>query len=118
MRSADLFGVFRAWDRYRAGILEYAERFDVPVTPVFASPAPPHGATETLGTGEGLSYLTPFSLTGWPCAVVRCGWSPERLPIGVQCVARRGTTTSRSLQRPASRMTSEAGERRCFDSGG
>jgi amidase len=30
---------------------------------------------------------TPFSLVGWPCAVVRAGTSPEGLPIGVQLVA-------------------------------
>ena len=29
-----------------------------------------------------------YNLTGWPAAVVRAGTSPERLPIGVQIVAR------------------------------
>jgi amidase len=27
------------------------------------------------------------NLTGWPAAVVRCGTSPEGLPIGVQVAA-------------------------------
>jgi amidase len=32
-------------------------------------------------------YTLPFSLTGYPCVVVRAGTSPEGLPIGVQVVA-------------------------------
>jgi len=34
------------------------------------------------------SYALPYSLTGWPCVVVRAGTSSEGLPIGVQVVAR------------------------------
>jgi amidase len=33
-------------------------------------------------------YTLPFSLTGWPCVVVRAGTSADGLPIGVQIVAR------------------------------
>jgi amidase len=29
-----------------------------------------------------------YNVTGWPVAVVRCGWSDAGLPIGVQIVAR------------------------------
>ena len=36
---------------------------------------------------EGFAYTYSYSLTGWPAAVVRCGTSPEGLPIGVQIVA-------------------------------
>jgi amidase len=35
-----------------------------------------------------LSYTAPFSLTGWPVAVVRVGTSEEELPIGVQIVGK------------------------------
>ena len=34
------------------------------------------------------SYTQTYNLTGWPGAVVRCGTSPEGLPIGVQVIAR------------------------------
>jgi amidase len=40
------------------------------------------------GEPDPTSYTTPYSLTGWPAATVRCGTSPEGLPIGVQLVAR------------------------------
>ncbi len=36
---------------------------------------------------DGLGNTPPFSLTGWPCVVVRCGTSASELPIGVRIVA-------------------------------
>lgn len=35
----------------------------------------------------GFTYTTPFSLVGWPCAVVRASTASNGLPIGVQIVA-------------------------------
>ena len=40
------------------------------------------------GEIDPTSFTTPHSLTGWPAATVRCGTSPEGLPIDVQLVAR------------------------------
>jgi len=34
------------------------------------------------------NYTYIYNLLGWPVAVVRCGTSPEGLPIGVQVVTR------------------------------
>ena len=33
------------------------------------------------------TYTFSYNMTGWPGAVVRCGTSPEGLPIGVQVLA-------------------------------
>ncbi len=88
MRTGELYRVLRDWDLYRREMLVFLERFDLLVCPVFACPARAHGGTSKLDLREALSYTTPYSLTGWPCAVVRCGWSADRLPIGVQLVAR------------------------------
>jgi amidase len=88
MTADELYDVLCDWDRYRSRMLEFMEPFDLLVCPVFPCPAVPHGGTSTLTLGEALSYTTPFSLTGWPCVVVRCGWAAPRLPIGVQLVAR------------------------------
>jgi Asp-tRNA(Asn)/Glu-tRNA(Gln) amidotransferase A subunit family amidase len=51
-----------------------------------AYPAMPHGST--FDQLRAFSYTMAFNLTGWPAAVVRCGTSPQGLPIGVQIVAR------------------------------
>jgi amidase len=72
------------WDRFRRTLIRFMADYDVILTPVAERPATPHG------TDEGwIPYTLPYSLTGWPCVVVRAGTSPEEgLPIGVQIVAR------------------------------
>jgi amidase len=88
MRSEELYRVLRRWDAYRRRMLEFMEPYDLILCPAFHRAAPGHDETDSEGLWEGVSYTTPFSLTGWPAAVVRCGSSAERLPIGVQVVAR------------------------------
>ena len=86
-RSAELSGreverLMLDWDGFRTTMLGFVERYDLILCPVADEPAVP------LGTeGNGI-YCLPYSLTGYPCAVVRAGTSPEGLPIGVQVVAR------------------------------
>ncbi|MBA3533067.1 MAG: amidase [Ardenticatenales bacterium] len=71
------------WDRFRRRLIAFMGHYDVILTPAAEQPATPHG------TSEGrIPYTLPYSLTGWPCVVVRAGTSPEGLPIGVQVVAR------------------------------
>ena len=85
--SLALYRLLRRWDRYRAGLLAWMTGWDAVLSPVYDCPAPPHGATETPALRHAVRWTTPWSLAGWPCAVVRCGTSPEGLPIGVQVVA-------------------------------
>jgi amidase len=77
------------WNCYQSAMLSFLKRFDVIICPVDAHPAMPHGFTRQQDyKPEGVtSYTRPYSLTGWPSAVVRGGTSPEGLPIGVQVVA-------------------------------
>ncbi len=71
------------WDRFRRALIGFIADYDVILTPAAESPAMPHG------TDSGrIPYTLPYSLTGWPCVVVRGGTSPEGMPIGVQVVAR------------------------------
>jgi amidase len=88
LSAASLYGLLRRWDAYRAEMLTFAERYDLILSPVFPEPARPHGAMNVPGELDPTSFTTPHSLTGWPAATVRCGTSPEGLPIGVQLVAR------------------------------
>ena len=74
-------------DQYRSEMLRFIENYDAIICPTAAMPAPPHG--ETLSDdSRGAFYTGPYNLTGWPGTVVRCGSSPEGLPIGVQVIAR------------------------------
>ena len=72
------------WSLYRSDMLAFMERYDAVLCPVSATPALRHDAP----AGPDFSYTLAYNLTGWPAAVVRCGTSPEGLPIGVQIVAR------------------------------
>lgn len=71
------------WDRFRRALIAFMANYDLILTPVAERPATPHG-----GEGGRIPYTLPYSLTGWPCVVVRAGTAPEGLPIGVQVVAR------------------------------
>jgi len=81
---ADYFAFLARWDRYRITLNRFLEGRDLILCPVEAYPAPPIGPP---GGPPAFTYTTPFSLVGWPAAVVRAGTSPEGLPIGVQIVA-------------------------------
>jgi len=70
------------WDRFRRALISFMATYDVILTPAAERPATPHG------TDAGwIPYTLPYSLTGWPCVVVRAGTAPDGLPIGVQIVA-------------------------------
>ena len=74
-------------DRYRSDMLGFMRSYDAIICPTAAMPAPTHG--ETFKDENRNAYYThPYNLTGWPGAVVRCGSSPEGLPIGVQVISR------------------------------
>ena len=72
----------RDWDQFRTTMLGFVERYDLILCPVADEPAVPLSEE-----GNGI-YCLPYSLTGYPCVVVRAGTSPQGLPIGVQVVAR------------------------------
>ena len=71
------------WDRFRRSLIAFMGEYDVILTPAAEKPAMPHDTD-----GGWIPYTLPYSLTGYPCAVVRAGSSPEGMPIGVQIAAR------------------------------
>jgi len=76
-------------DEYRSKMLGFMQNYDAILCPVSAFPAREHeeSVKEDLPKSIG-SYTGAYNMTGWPGAVVRCGTSPEGLPIGLQVVAR------------------------------
>lgn len=55
------------------------------VCPITVLPALPIQA-EVMRPRPGRTYMGVFNCTGWPVVVMRCGTSPEGLPIGLQIV--------------------------------
>ena len=72
------------WDRLRRAFLGFMAEVDVIVCPA-ASTAAPLAADYTAAD---FVHTLPYSLTGYPCVVVRAGASTDGLPLGVQIVAR------------------------------
>ncbi len=73
------------WDAYRTRMLAFMEDWDALLCPVAPFAGMVHGST--YDQLESFSYTMAYNLTGWPGAVVRAGWMPNGLPIGVQVVA-------------------------------
>lgn len=88
LTAQEVAGVVMQWDMYRSEMLSFMEDYDLILCPPCARPAMPHGTTYDEENLPVFSYTMTYNLTGWPGAVVRCGTSPEGLPVGVQAVAR------------------------------
>lgn len=69
------------WDRFRRSMLGFIQNWDVIITPAAQSPALPHGVDY-----GSIDYTLAYSLTGYPCGVVRAGTSADGMPIAVQVV--------------------------------
>jgi len=83
-------GFAKYWESlygFRAAMWEFLQDYDAVLSPVCAAPAVPHGTSIDDATFRGFSYTMTYNVTGWPAAVVRCGESPEGLPIGLQVAA-------------------------------
>ncbi|MDD5161389.1 MAG: amidase [Candidatus Rickettsiella isopodorum] len=76
----------RRIDQLRISLEKFFFPYDVIICPVAATPAKLHG--HSFIEGHDFSYLNIYNLTGWPVLTVRCGYSPEGLPIGIQIVAK------------------------------
>ncbi|MDA1188691.1 MAG: amidase family protein, partial [Chloroflexi bacterium] len=88
MTAAELGRLLVRVDEYRSEITKFMQAYDVLLCPVAAFPSTKHGEMWEDDILPGFTYTYPHNLTAWPVAVVRCGTSPEGLPIGVQIAAR------------------------------
>ncbi len=88
LTTSEFGGLLVRWDQFRSSLLSFIHQYDVIICPVCATPAWSHSSALHEEQFVAGSYCMTFNLTGWPAASVRCGTSPEGLPIGVQVVAR------------------------------
>ena len=80
------------WERVQL----FFEKYDLLLTPTLPVPPFPVGidwprevAGQKVHPLNYLAFTYPFNLTGQPAASVPCGWTAERLPVGLQIVGRR-----------------------------
>jgi amidase len=76
------------WDAYRDRIADFFRDYDVLICPAYAHAALPHGTSTEDACFRAFSHTMAWNLAGAPAAVVRCGETPDRLPLAVQIVAR------------------------------
>jgi aspartyl-tRNA(Asn)/glutamyl-tRNA(Gln) amidotransferase subunit A len=92
------FGAFAAAqakvEALRSAFAGFFEKYDVLLTPVNPMTATPHGALELVVNGvkapwtHVMAATCPFNMTGLPALSVPYAFSSEKLPIGIQLVAK------------------------------
>jgi aspartyl-tRNA(Asn)/glutamyl-tRNA(Gln) amidotransferase subunit A len=68
--------------RLRLNFENLMQHYDLFTTPTMTGPAP------KLGVPAGTTYTAPFNLLGWPAITVPVGVTKDKLPLGLQLVAR------------------------------
>ena len=68
---------------------EFFDEFDLLLTPTTPVTAPMRSPADAFDRPRLLTRFTaPFNLTGLPALSVPCGWSSEKMPIGLQIVGK------------------------------
>ena len=73
------------WHNYQSSMLSYFKDFDILVCPVNGKTALSHDEPENF---QNYTYTSAYNLTGWPGVVIRAGTDENRLPVGIQILAR------------------------------
>jgi aspartyl-tRNA(Asn)/glutamyl-tRNA(Gln) amidotransferase subunit A len=76
----------------RCKFKEFFEEYDLLLAPTTPITAPIRGSADAVERARLLTRFTaPFNLTGLPALSIPCGWSPEKMPIGLQIIGKAWT---------------------------
>ena len=89
--SAEAQSLAVHWRKYLVACVEdLFGACDVIVCPTTARPPPPLDDGAAVADYTTIAATMPFSLSGHPALSIPMGFSPDRLPLGLQIAARRG----------------------------
>ncbi len=83
LQTPEITLLLQKQDAIRSKLAAWIKNYDLILCPANAFPAPSFEKPVPGNAG----YTNLYNLTGWPATVVRCGWSPQGLPLGLQLVA-------------------------------
>jgi aspartyl-tRNA(Asn)/glutamyl-tRNA(Gln) amidotransferase subunit A len=93
--AIELAGAYQARARTADAVRRFFERYDLLLTPAYASPAWAIGLNtydriggQAVPPAEPAQLTSLFNLTGQPAASVPCGFTAEGLPVAIQIVGR------------------------------
>lgn len=73
----------------RSEFRAFFDEFDLLITPTTPLTAPKRGSADAVDRARsGTRFTAPFNLTGLPTLSIPCGWSSEKMPIGMQLVSK------------------------------
>lgn len=68
---------------------EFFEEYDLLLTPTTPIPAPVRGSEDAVERAKLLTRFTaPFNLTGLPALSIPCGWTVNKMPLGLQIIGK------------------------------
>ena len=82
-RGQDVIELLHAWDQFRTNLLQYIQYYDAILCPAVHNTAPSIGTRDT----QRFDYTVPFSLTGYPAAVLPVTQDSYGLPVAVQIIS-------------------------------
>ncbi len=87
LQGWEVAALYRQLISMRHEIRQVFAEVDVVATPTVPHPAPPIETSEMIATTASVTRFTyPWSVAGAPSLSVPCGFSAERLPIGLQLI--------------------------------
>ncbi len=82
-RGQDVVELLHVWDLFRTNLLQYIRYYDAILCPAAHHVAPLIGVRDS----QRFDYTVPFSLTGYPAAVLPVAKDDDGLPLAVQIVS-------------------------------